>query len=702
MAKQQEVDIKINVKTGEAQTEVKDLNKQIDKTDDAAKGAEKSAKKAGGAFSTIGASLKSLGIITIIAKGVEFFTEALGRNQKVADTIAAVFNTISSIIGEFINIVIDVTTQVGKSTNGFDALTKVVSGAITIAFTPFKLVFYAIKLAVLEVQKAWENSVFGDGDQKRIKELTAGIEETKTAIGEVGKNAVQAGKDIYNNFGEAVSSVGKVVSGVVDKASKINVGALYEQNKAAIAFKNTAELAAAQLAGLIEKYDRLAEQQRQIRDDETNSIDDRIKANEELAKILDQQRTAQLEQADLIIQSAAAERNLKKGNIEAEKAYIDALNQRAAVVAQITGLQSEQKVNAVALQKEKIALNDSIAASNSKLFLDGKKQNAEFIRDEILRLEEKKRIAALENDVELQRLQNTINNTKAGTQARVDAEIAFNEKKAEIASQIRTIDDQIAIAQNTREMTRLDQLAKNTNLEFEFRQQALDAETQQIRTAYENNLISETEYNNKTAELAQQRISLQAEEAAFFQEMQDKKSAAAMAGLNLLQAIAGENEKIANVIFAIQKGLEIAKIISTASSSIGQIIAQTQAIPPIVPPGVPNPAYIAAAALGAKRAAVVKIGAATQIAEIAAASISKFKSGGGGSSPKSSGTPAGGISTAAPMQPQVTAPTQTITQLDNATINRLGSATFRSYVVETDVTNNQEKIKRINRAARLA
>jgi hypothetical protein len=700
MANQQEVDIKINVKTGEAQTEVKDLNKQIGKTDDAAKTAEKSAKKAGGAFSTIGASLKSLGIITIIAKGVEFFTEALGRNQKVADTIAAVFNTISSIIGEFINIVIDVTTQVSKSTNGFDALTKVVSGAITIAFTPFKLAFQGIKLAVLEVQRAWEQSVFGDKDQKRIKELTADIDETKTSIAEVGKNAVQAGKDIYNNFGAAVKSVGDVVSGVVQKTSEINVQAIYNQNKAAISAKNAAELAAARLSGLIEKYDRLAEQQRQIRDDETNSIDDRIAANEKLAEYLEKQRTEQLKQADLIIEAAESERNLKKGNIEAEKAYIDALNQRAAVEAQITGLQSEQKVNAVALQKGRIALNDSVAASNAKLFLDEKKQNAEFIRDEIERLAEKKRIAIEENNIELQRLQNNINNTKAGTQARVDAEIAFKEKKAEISNQIRTFDDQIAIAQNTREMARLDQLAKNTNLEFEFRQQALDNEFAQIQSAYEKKLISETEYNAKNTELTQQRIALQAEETAFFQEMQDRKSAAAMAGLNLLQAIAGENEKIANVIFAIQKGLEIGRIISSASASIGQIIASTQAIPPILPPGVPNPAYISALALGAKRAAVVKIGAATQIAEIAASSISKFKSG-SKAEPKTPAASSGGIATAAPIQPQVTAPTQTITQLDNATINRLGSATFRSYVVETDVTNNQEKIKRINRAARL-
>jgi hypothetical protein len=54
----------------------------------------------------------------------------------------------------------------------------------------------------------------------------------------------------------------------------------------------------------------------------------------------------------------------------------------------------------------------------------------------------------------------------------------------------------------------------------------------------------------------------------------------------------------------------------------------------------------------------------------------------------------------APITP--TAPIQnTITQLNQQSINQMGSATGRAYVVESDITNQQEKIIRINRAARL-
>ena len=58
------------------------------------------------------------------------------------------------------------------------------------------------------------------------------------------------------------------------------------------------------------------------------------------------------------------------------------------------------------------------------------------------------------------------------------------------------------------------------------------------------------------------------------------------------------------------------------------------------------------------------------------------------------------ISAPPPMSPML--PVQaTLTQLNQGSINQLGSATNRAYVVESDVTNSQERIKRINRAARL-
>ena len=57
------------------------------------------------------------------------------------------------------------------------------------------------------------------------------------------------------------------------------------------------------------------------------------------------------------------------------------------------------------------------------------------------------------------------------------------------------------------------------------------------------------------------------------------------------------------------------------------------------------------------------------------------------------------VGSAAPLAPQPA--TASTTNLSQQSINQLGSATSRAYVLEADVTSGQERIRRINRAARL-
>jgi hypothetical protein len=75
--------------------------------------------------------------------------------------------------------------------------------------------------------------------------------------------------------------------------------------------------------------------------------------------------------------------------------------------------------------------------------------------------------------------------------------------------------------------------------------------------------------------------------------------------------------------------------------------------------------------------------------------LSQVKGGAGGVNLPSSS----GLATA-PVSPQLST-VNTVTQLNQASINEMGSAAGRAYVVESDITNQQEKIIRINRAARL-
>ena len=179
------------------------------------------------------------------------------------------------------------------------------------------------------------------------------------------------------------------------------------------------------------------------------------------------------------------------------------------------------------------------------------------------------------------------------------------------------------------------------------------------------------------------------------EELQEAKYQIAQAGLGLLASLAVDNEKLANIIFAISKALEIGRIISTTAGAIAQVNANTAAIPAILPPSIPNPAFAAAAAIGAKKIATLKFGAAASIATIAAASIAKFKSG-------STSSVQGGseVTAQAPIIPQL--PAAQTTNISRQSINDLGNQAVRAYVIETDVTGNQQRMAAIKQRARFS
>ena len=85
-----------------------------------------------------------------------------------------------------------------------------------------------------------------------------------------------------------------------------------------------------------------------------NSIDDRIKANNDLRdNFLKKQQKLMLANAQISIDAANAQLAKDKDNIEFKKAQIEAENELAAVKATIAGFESEFKANDLALDKEK-------------------------------------------------------------------------------------------------------------------------------------------------------------------------------------------------------------------------------------------------------------------------------------------------------------------------------------------------------------
>ena len=345
----------------EAAKSTKNLAKQTEKVDDATEKGAKGFRGMATAVKGLGLALKAAGIGLVIA-AFQLLKDALERNQTVMNKINTVMTTVSTTFNQVVDVIIDVVNWVTKSSDRFNGLTKVILGLITLALTPMQLAFHGIKLGVQGAMLAWVESFLGGGDEGKIAELRISLAETRQDILDVGTAAIEAGKDIGNNIGDAIGEIKAISEVAIDGISKISIKANLEQAKATTAAQNSAKLAEAQIQGLIEKNDLLAEKQRQIRDDETKTFTERIEANKELADVLDKQEVEMLKLADTRIAAAKFELDQNKDNIDLQIAYIQVLNDRAGVEAQVAGFRSEQMTNEVALNKELLESQNEILA----------------------------------------------------------------------------------------------------------------------------------------------------------------------------------------------------------------------------------------------------------------------------------------------------------------------------------------------------
>ncbi len=428
----EKVVVELEAKTGKAEDgiqdivkAIKDLNKETvssnKKTEKSFKSVEKIGKTVEKGIKGIGTAIKAAGIgLLISAMGT--VKELFEQNQKAVNFFNVAFETASIVVGQVVNAFVDVYEAVSKSSENFDALGKVIDGLITITLAPFKATFYAIKLGIEQTQLAWETSFFGDKDPETIKRLNKEILETKNNLYGVADSVVKAGGDIVNNFGEAITETAEIGKKVIEEASKISIKGAIDTAKANVELQNSAELAAARQGLIFEKFDRQAEKLRQIRDEERNSIADRKKANDELLLAIDEAEKGMLAQAKQQLALANANLLKDKENIEFKTAQIEAVRELAAVEAQIEGIRSEQKSNDLALDREKLELQQSISDTDTEIAINKATFNAEQIENEYLRLQALQSVSEQEKAIEEKRLTEKIDSYKKGTQAFQDAQ----------------------------------------------------------------------------------------------------------------------------------------------------------------------------------------------------------------------------------------------------------------------------------------
>ena len=648
---------------------VKDATKKTDLLNDSVKsikdttsGAENGFKKIKTAAVGVGTALKAAGIGLIISSFVAL-KSAFEQNQEVATTFSAVMETISIVFNKTVGAVISAAKASYEATGGFNALAKVMGGLLNIVLAPLKLTFFSLKLGIQELQLAWEKSFFGDKDPKTIKELRKNIKATEKDIVEVGKNVVKSGKDIYNNFGEAVGEVVDLGKRGIEEVSKISISAAYEQGKALVNAKNNAAIAAAQQSLLIEKYDMQAEKLRQIRDEERNSITERIKANNDLKAVLDNQEKAMLAQAALQVQAAQLEYNKAK-TTENQVALLDAQANKVGVLAQIEGLRSEQLANDLALQREADELTKTRTESEVTLAIEREKATNELIKDEEKKLQAQINTANKEKELQLTRLKEQIDVYKLGTQGRLDAEIAYNEAKQEIDLQIMSYEEQLAVKKLEKIAKEKVVLEELTLSENELKLQKLTAQYEADQLLYKDNKEILKALDIK---YAKDKEDLDKEELVRKQALTNKIIEMTMNSLSIIndlfQMNAGKSEKDARRAFKAQKAFNLASALTNTYLAVTAALANKKEL-------FPGQRFVEAGLAGAA--------GAVQVAKIAKTQFT--------SSATSADTGGGNVPTA----PTMSSPQFNV--VGQSGVNQLASLNqqpIQAYVVSGQVTSQQ-------------
>ena len=393
----EKVTIEVDAEVKKALDNLEKIKQKIDDISDDTKEVGDSAKKAAEGTKTLATGFNAVGVamkaanFTLISKLVNKLFEGLQKNQQIADAVSTAFNVIGVIVGKVSEVITTAVNRAGALSGNFDALGRIVNNLVKLALNPLKAVFLSVGLVIKQTQLSWEKSWLGKGDVARIQQLTQDVNGYKEEIKKAGEETIKAGKGIITDFREGVGEVvtlGKAVRTEFNNTFKdLTVKTVLEQAEAVTKATTNIGLLQAKLNEVRIEFETQAEQQRAIRDDISQSIDDRIQANAELLKI--SQKQAEEEIKAIKAQQAALSQRMAvevdNADLKAQIAELD--NAARETELRKTQLAKESREQENALHQERIA---------NKLELDriteqeAQKQEVELTaeRDRLIRLAE--------------------------------------------------------------------------------------------------------------------------------------------------------------------------------------------------------------------------------------------------------------------------------------------------------------------------
>ena len=316
----------------EVKSNIGEVAEDTEKLGEATKKAQSGVKKLSVTFSSLA---KASGIVFLLNKAFEVFQEVFRQNQKVVDFFNIAMESLSIAFNDLFKFL---ENNIGAVTGYFKSIFENPKQSLIDFGT-------AIKENLIERFKSLLDTFGHLG--KALKHLFEGeFEDAWQSVKDAGKESI----DVMTGVDNSVDKITETVTTATEAIKKYAKSTI-DTATTMVELRKQSELAAVQVQGLIEEYDRQAEKLRQVRDDETKTFEERIAANEELGRVLKEQEEEMLKLIDIRIREAELDL-AKNDSLENQIKLQEALNEKKAVEAQITGFQSEQLVNQVSLQKE--------------------------------------------------------------------------------------------------------------------------------------------------------------------------------------------------------------------------------------------------------------------------------------------------------------------------------------------------------------
>lgn len=562
-------------------------------------------------------------------------------------------------------------TTFGVSVNTTSVAFKVLKGAI--AATGIGLLVVAIGSVVeafstfksaaeqaAEAQKSFNDqttkiaSVGLKAEQESIERRTKLlISEAKARgasaaeIAKIERDALTLRRNSYQRYYDEINKL-DVEAGIEAQANIKNLNTEIEvQDNLAKAAQLERDKAQAKERSDIAKQS--AEERKKAEQDAIKELSDVRKENTLLAIEDEQQRAVKAIEIDL-------------------KSNLDRINQLKVneKIKQALRVELQKKADT-----EIAALNQQRAEEEAKAAAEYEKKVAE-VRSEVqlnaIKDEDVRSIEAIKLKYQKQFDEITAQETESGIKQTELRKALLERQAQEIADTDLKIRQEIAQKDLEFNQKQID----NELLTFNQRRSYVEESLNDLNRYYSEGILKEEEFNKQRESLTNIRIALN-----------QKEKEAQLNNLNSYGQVIGQVAQLLGKNTAAGKAAAIAEATINTYLSASKAYQAMSAIPPAPLFGV--------LAAGVATAAGIK-----NVREIAKVQVP----GGGGGGVPSISAPIGGISTSAPIRPTLPL-TQTITQLQSGTINQMQNASVRAYVVESDITSGQERIRRLNRAARL-